>query len=55
MRTLKDTQFSILELVPVRDDKSVEFALKHALELAAVAAFDSRLMSIRSGALVCMR
>ena len=34
MRTLKDTQFSILELVPVRDDKSVEFALKHALELA---------------------
>lgn len=34
MRTLKDTQFSILELVPVRDDKSVEFALRHALELA---------------------
>lgn len=34
MRTLKDTKFSILELVPVRDDKSVEFALKHALELA---------------------
>ena len=34
MRTLKDTKFSILELVPVRDDQSVEFALKHALELA---------------------
>ena len=34
MRTLKQTQFSILELAPVRDDKSVEFSLKHALELA---------------------
>lgn len=34
MRTLKDTKFSILELAPVRDDKSVEFSLKHALDLA---------------------
>lgn len=34
MRTLKEVQFSILELAPVRDDKSVEFSLKHALELA---------------------
>lgn len=34
MRTLKEIQFSILELAPVRDDKSVEFSLKHALELA---------------------
>lgn len=34
MRTLKETKFSILELAPVRDDKSIEFSLKHALELA---------------------
>lgn len=34
MRSLKETKFSILELAPVRDDKSVEFSLKHALELA---------------------
>ena len=37
MRTLNDTQFSILELVPVRDDKSIQFALNHALELAQTA------------------
>ncbi|OTG66049.1 LLM class flavin-dependent oxidoreductase [Acinetobacter silvestris] len=34
MLTLKDTKFSILELAPVRDDQSVEFSLRHALELA---------------------
>lgn len=34
MKSLKDTKFSILELAPVRDDKNVEFSLKHALELA---------------------
>lgn len=34
MRTLKDIKFSVLELAPVRDDKTVEFSLKHALELA---------------------
>nr|WP_174506128.1 LLM class flavin-dependent oxidoreductase [Acinetobacter sp. Marseille-Q1620] len=34
MPTLKDTKFSILELAPVRDDKTIEFSLKHALELA---------------------
>ncbi|OTG83052.1 LLM class flavin-dependent oxidoreductase [Acinetobacter sp. ANC 4648] len=34
MLKLKDTKFSILELAPVRDDQSVEFSLKHALELA---------------------
>ena len=34
MRTLKDIKFSVLELAPVRDDKSVEFSLKHALDLA---------------------
>ncbi|MQW91231.1 MsnO8 family LLM class oxidoreductase [Acinetobacter wanghuae] len=37
MRTLAETQFSILELVPVRDDKSIHFALQHALELAQTA------------------
>ncbi|PJI31894.1 LLM class flavin-dependent oxidoreductase [Acinetobacter pseudolwoffii] len=37
MRTLNDTRFSILELVPVRDDKTVQFALNHALELAQAA------------------
>lgn len=34
MRSLHNTQFSILELVPVREDKSVLFSLQHALELA---------------------
>lgn len=37
MRTLNDTRFSILELVPVRDDKTIQFALNHALELAQAA------------------
>lgn len=37
MRTLTDTQFSILELVPVRDDKTIQFSLQHALELAQTA------------------
>ncbi|WP_286832624.1 LLM class flavin-dependent oxidoreductase, partial [Acinetobacter sp. UBA3132] len=37
MRTLNDTQFSILELVPVRDDKTIQFSLQHALELAQTA------------------
>src|SRR5690606_26715191 len=34
---LKDIQFSILELAPVRDDKSIQFSLHHALELAQAA------------------
>lgn len=34
MRSLQNTQFSILELAPVREDKDVAFSLKHALELA---------------------
>lgn len=34
MPTLQNTQFSILELAPVRDDKSIAFSLHHALELA---------------------
>ncbi|WP_445659817.1 LLM class flavin-dependent oxidoreductase [Acinetobacter sp. F16] len=34
MRLLKDIQFSILELAPVRDDKSIQFSLHHALEVA---------------------
>ena len=34
MRTLSETKFSILELAPVRDDKSIAFSLQHALELA---------------------
>jgi len=34
MRSLKDTQFSILELAPVRDDKSIQFSLHHAFTLA---------------------
>ncbi|MGE8684456.1 MAG: LLM class flavin-dependent oxidoreductase [Acinetobacter sp.] len=34
MRTLAETKFSILELAPVRNDKSIEFSLKHALALA---------------------
>lgn len=34
MRTLKDIKFSVLELAPVRNDKTVAFSLNHALELA---------------------
>jgi luciferase family oxidoreductase group 1 len=34
MKSLQDIKFSILELAPVRDDKSIEFSLLHALELA---------------------
>ena len=34
MRSLKDTPFSILELAPVRDDKSIQFSLHHALDVA---------------------
>ncbi len=34
MKSLRDIKFSILELAPVRDDKSIEFSLRHALELA---------------------
>ena len=34
MRLLKDTPFSILELAPVRDDKSIQFSLNHALDVA---------------------
>lgn len=34
MQSLQQTKFSILELAPVRDDQSVAFSLKHALELA---------------------
>ena len=34
MRSLKNTQFSILELAPVREDQTVTFSLQHALELA---------------------
>ena len=34
MRSLQNTQFSILELAPVREDKDVKFSLQHALELA---------------------
>ena len=37
MRTLNASRFSILELVPVRDDKTIQFALNHALELAQAA------------------
>ena len=37
MPHLAHTQFSILELVPVRDDKTVQFSLNHALELAQAA------------------
>lgn len=37
MRSIQDIQFSILELVPVRDDKSIEFSLHHALELTQAA------------------
>ena len=34
MRSLKDTQFSILDLVPVRENKSILSSLHHALALA---------------------
>ncbi|WP_173911235.1 LLM class flavin-dependent oxidoreductase [Acinetobacter sp. Marseille-Q1618] len=34
MRSLQNTQFSILELAPVREDQDVAFSLKHVLELA---------------------
>lgn len=34
MRSLKDIEFSVLELAPVRDDKTIAFSLQHALELA---------------------
>ena len=34
MRSLQDTKFSILELAPIRNDKTIEFSLRHALELA---------------------
>lgn len=34
MPSLKDIHFSILELAPVRDDKSIAFSLNHALALA---------------------
>ncbi len=34
MHNLANTRFSILELVPVRDDKTVRFSLEHSLELA---------------------
>ncbi|CAM4308494.1 LLM class flavin-dependent oxidoreductase [Acinetobacter pragensis] len=34
MRSLHDTKFSILELAPVRENKSIQSSLHHALELA---------------------
>ncbi|WP_151831824.1 LLM class flavin-dependent oxidoreductase [Acinetobacter ursingii] len=34
MASLKETRFSILELAPIRNDKTVQFSLHHALELA---------------------
>ena len=34
MKSLDEIKFSILELVPVREDQSIEFSLRHALELA---------------------
>lgn len=34
MRSLQDTKFSILELAPVRENKSIQSSLHHALELA---------------------
>ena len=34
MKSLADIKFSILELAPVRDDQSIEFSLRHALQLA---------------------
>lgn len=37
MNHLKNTKFSILELVPVREQNSIQFSLHHALELAQAA------------------
>jgi len=34
MKSLQEIKFSVLELAPVREDKSIEFSLHHALELA---------------------
>ena len=34
MKSLADIKFSILELAPVRDDQSIEFSLRHSLQLA---------------------
>lgn len=34
MRTLSETQFSILELAPVREDQTVQITLQHSLKLA---------------------
>ena len=34
MRTLSETQFSILELAPVREDQTVQLTLEHSLKLA---------------------
>lgn len=34
MKSLKEIKFSILELAPVRDNQSIEFSLRHAMELA---------------------
>ncbi len=34
MRSLQEIKFSVLELAPVREDKTIEFSLHHALELA---------------------
>ena len=34
MRTLSETQFSILELAPVREDQPVQLTLQHSLKLA---------------------
>ena len=34
MRTLSETQFSILELAPVREDQTVQLTLQHSLKLA---------------------
>ena len=34
MRTLSETQFSILELAPVREDQTVQLTLQHILKLA---------------------
>lgn len=33
MKILKDIKFFVLELAPVREDKNIEFSLRHALEL----------------------
>ena len=34
MKSLQEIKFSVLELAPVRQDKTIEFSLHHALELA---------------------